>query len=230
MLSTRLLPLLCLLSLSSPSLSQDRPTPTVPKTCSVTKPANQPFAPPPPYPAKPSGGQFWFGTDRLWTALPETGAWIGLGPYTPSDPTFRQKLAFVNLIWPLSIVSFGPTPTLVIRLVEKPAAVGAVGKVGIARVVRDFQGRWEGRKTCFWFSSLSTDRLFPQPGGRRVLFFAKSIDRHLAPADSKPASRSEHRRRCCPLRIEHVFKRKVFAGLLGTQVDLELGEIASQVI
>src|SRR3984957_3579605 len=138
--------------------------------------------------------------------------------------------AFVNLIWPLSIVSFGPTPTLVIRLVEKPAAVGAVGKVGIARVVRDFQGRWEGRKTCFWFSSLSTDRLFPQPGGRRVLFFAKSIDRHLAPADSKPASRSEHRRRCCPIRIEHVFKRKVFARLLGTQVDLELGEIASQVI
>src|ERR1700722_5720525 len=71
MLSTRLLPLLCLLSLSSLSLSQDRPTPAVPKTCSVTKPANQPFAPPPPYPAKPSGGQFWFGTDRLWTALPE---------------------------------------------------------------------------------------------------------------------------------------------------------------
>ncbi|MGO9863200.1 MAG: hypothetical protein ACLPLR_06295 [Terriglobales bacterium] len=56
-------------------------------------------------------------------------------------------------------------------LFEIPAAVGAVGKVGIARVVRDFQGRWEGRKTCFWFSSLSTDRLFPQPGGRRVLVF-----------------------------------------------------------
>src|ERR1700721_308690 len=43
-------------------------------------------------------GRFWVtpgvGTDRLWTALPETGAWIGLGHYTPSDPTFRQKLAF----------------------------------------------------------------------------------------------------------------------------------------
>src|SRR5580700_6103446 len=139
------------------------------------------------------------------------------------ERSFRQSnLAhFDHLIWPT---------TSVVRLVEIPAAVGAVGKVGIARVVRDFQGRWEARKTCFWFSSLSTDRLFPQPGGRRVLFFAKSIDRHLAPADSKPASRSEHRRRCCPLRIEHVFKRKVFAGLLGTQVDLELGEIASQVI
>jgi hypothetical protein len=94
MLFTRLLPLLYLLSLSSPSLSQDRQTSAVPKTCSATKPAPQPFVPPPPYPAKPSHGQFWFGTDRLWTALPETGAWIGLGHYTPSDPTFRQKLFF----------------------------------------------------------------------------------------------------------------------------------------
>jgi hypothetical protein len=122
----------------------------------------------------------------------------GIAAKLKSSGCFSLTCAFVNLIWPLSIVSFGPTPTLVIRLVEKPAAVEAVGKVGIARVVRDFQGRWEERKTCFWFSSLSTDRLFPQPGGRRVLFFAKSIDRHLAPADSKPASRSEHRRRCCP--------------------------------
>ncbi|HEY0725068.1 MAG TPA: hypothetical protein VGD41_13945, partial [Pyrinomonadaceae bacterium] len=67
-------------------------------------------------------------------------------------------------------------PTLVVRLVEIPAAVGAVGKVGIQRVVLDFQGRWEGRKTCFWFSSLSTDRLFPQPGG--VFVFGKNKDRH----------------------------------------------------
>ena len=34
MLFTRLLPLLCVLSLSSPAVSQDRQTPTVPKTCS----------------------------------------------------------------------------------------------------------------------------------------------------------------------------------------------------
>jgi hypothetical protein len=91
MLSTRLLPLLCLLSLSSVSLGQEAP---VPETCSVTKPANQPFVPPSPYPAKPSRGQFWFGTDRLWTALPKSGAWIGLPHYTASDPTFRQKLVF----------------------------------------------------------------------------------------------------------------------------------------
>jgi hypothetical protein len=81
------LPVLCL---GQESLK----TSAVRETCPVTKPAMQPFVPPPPYPAKLSRGQFWFGTDRLWTALPETGAWIGLGHYTPSDPTFRQKLPF----------------------------------------------------------------------------------------------------------------------------------------
>ena len=95
MRSARLLSLLCLLGWSSLSLSQDKlPTTAVPATCSVTQPADQPFVPPAPYPARPSPGQFWFGTDRLWTALPKTGAWLGLPHYTPSDPTFRQKLAF----------------------------------------------------------------------------------------------------------------------------------------
>jgi hypothetical protein len=96
MRSTRLLPLLCLLCLSSVSLGQDQQeTLAVPETCSVTKPGTtQPFVPPAPYAAKPSLGQFWFGTDRLWTALPETGAWIGLPHYTHGDPTFRQKLPF----------------------------------------------------------------------------------------------------------------------------------------
>lgn len=95
MRSTRLLPLLCLLYLSSVSLGQDQQkTLAVPETCSATKPGTQPFVPAAPYAAKPSLGQFWFGTDRLWTALPETGAWIGLPHYTHSDPTFRQKLVF----------------------------------------------------------------------------------------------------------------------------------------
>src|SRR5690242_3754865 len=85
---TRLLPLLSLLSLSSVSPSQDRrKTPAVPETCSVTKPADRPFVPPAPYPAKPSRGQFWFGTDGLWTSLPVIGTWGKLGHYTSADPT-----------------------------------------------------------------------------------------------------------------------------------------------
>jgi len=87
-------PLLYLLFLSSIALSQDRPRiPAVPNTCPVTKPADESFVPPQPYPAKPSVGQFWFGTDRLWTALPVTGTWR-VGHYTSGDPTFRQKLPF----------------------------------------------------------------------------------------------------------------------------------------
>ena len=94
MLSTRALSLLCLFSLSSLTFGQDTQALGVPKTCSVTKPADHPFVPPPPHSEKPPQGQFWFGTDGLWTRLPETGAWIGLGHYTPDDPTFRQKLFF----------------------------------------------------------------------------------------------------------------------------------------
>jgi hypothetical protein len=95
MLSPCLLLSSCLLFLPVLCLGQERQqTSTVPETCPVTKPAAQPFVPLQPYPAKPSRGQFWFGTDSLWTALSETGAWIGLGHYTPNDPTFRQKLAF----------------------------------------------------------------------------------------------------------------------------------------
>jgi len=95
MLSPRLLLRFGLMFLPVLCLGQERQkTSIVPETCPVTKPATQPFVPPPPNPAKLSGRQFWFGTDRLWTSLPKTGAWIGLGHYTPRDPTFRQKLTF----------------------------------------------------------------------------------------------------------------------------------------
>ena len=94
MSSTRLLPLLCLLSLSSVALSQNRPsTPVAPNSCLVTKAGDQSFVPPAPYPAKPHGGEFWFGTDRLWTKVPVSGTWR-LGHFTSADPTLRQKLVF----------------------------------------------------------------------------------------------------------------------------------------
>jgi len=91
-------PLLYLLFLSQASPAQQSGTATqhrVPDTCPVTKPYQSSlFVPPSPYPAKASAGDFWFGSDRLWTALPVNGSWRRLPHYTPSDPTFRQKLAF----------------------------------------------------------------------------------------------------------------------------------------
>jgi hypothetical protein len=73
MLFKRLLALLCLLSLSSPALSQNRKTQLLPETCAVTKPLEHPVVPPRPYLAR--NGMIWFGTDRLWTFLPSDGIW-----------------------------------------------------------------------------------------------------------------------------------------------------------
>jgi hypothetical protein len=92
--------LACVVCLTSLALSQNRPnTPVPPKTCPVTRGADHPYVPPAPYSAKASPGQFWFGTDSLWTALPVTGTWSGLPHYTPSDPTFRQKLFFRRQVY-----------------------------------------------------------------------------------------------------------------------------------
>lgn len=93
---TPLLSLLCSLSFFSLASCQDRPAPTAPDSCPVTKATTRPFVPPAPHFAKPSVSSvssFWFGTERLWTALPENGTWR-LGHYKPDDPTFRQKLFF----------------------------------------------------------------------------------------------------------------------------------------
>jgi hypothetical protein len=79
MLFTRLLSLLCLLSLASPALSQNGTSQVVPEACAVTKPLEHPFVPPKPYLA--GKGVNWFGTDGLWTFLPSDGIW-GLGEKT----------------------------------------------------------------------------------------------------------------------------------------------------
>jgi hypothetical protein len=78
---------------SAVSLGQNKPnTPVVPSTCPVTKPAEALFVPPAPHSSKLPREEFWFGNDRLWTALPAAGMWDGLPHYTPDDPTFSQKL------------------------------------------------------------------------------------------------------------------------------------------
>ena len=63
-----------------------------PATCLATRPPARPFVPPSPYPVKPPGeGRFWFGTEKLWTALPADGTWW-LPHYRPTDSSYRQKI------------------------------------------------------------------------------------------------------------------------------------------
>jgi len=93
----RLLSLLCLLSIPHAVLAEQSGKTklgSVPEMCPVTKPYQTSlFVPPLPYEAKLGSGQFWFGTDRLWTNLPVNGMWRGLPIDTSSShPTFSQKL------------------------------------------------------------------------------------------------------------------------------------------
>ena len=71
-MDSRLLTFLCLLFLFPVSFAQQSGTPAleaVPESCPVTKPSDQPFVAPSPYPAQAPKGSFWFGTDGLWTLL-----------------------------------------------------------------------------------------------------------------------------------------------------------------
>ena len=83
-------------SLPAPALTRKAETADVrddpPSACPITKPRAPSFIPPAPYPAKTDPHSFWFGTEKLWTILRSDGTWRGLTHYTPSAPTFRQKL------------------------------------------------------------------------------------------------------------------------------------------
>ena len=58
-------------------------------SCPVTRPPDLPFTPPEPYPSAAPGGQFWFGSSDLWTAIPQDGIWSGL---PENSAGFSQKV------------------------------------------------------------------------------------------------------------------------------------------
>ncbi len=77
MLSRRLT-FLCLVFLSPVSFAQQSGTlaaEAVPESCPVTKPSDQPFVAPSPYPPQAPKGSSWFGTDGLWTLIGTDPRW-----------------------------------------------------------------------------------------------------------------------------------------------------------
>ncbi len=60
-----------------------------PDDCPVTRQQDPPFAPPAPYASMGDEGEFWYGTDSLWTAVREDGIWEAL-PHNPGG--YTQKV------------------------------------------------------------------------------------------------------------------------------------------
>lgn len=60
-----------------------------PANCPVTVPQEPAFVPPAPYDSLGFEGEFWFGSNALWAALPQDGVWVDL-PLNPDG--YTQKI------------------------------------------------------------------------------------------------------------------------------------------
>lgn len=60
-----------------------------PVTCPITFPQDPLFTPPAPYSELGFEGDFWYGSNSLWTAVPQNGVWAGL-PHNPEG--YTQKV------------------------------------------------------------------------------------------------------------------------------------------
>ena len=75
--------------------SQDASRPSTPAlqgsqaACSITRAPQPPFIPPAPYSIQAPGGDFWYGSPALWTAIAHSGTWPGL-PY--ESGSYVQKV------------------------------------------------------------------------------------------------------------------------------------------
>jgi hypothetical protein len=70
-----------------------------PADCPVTTTGILSFEAPEPFsPAAPWDRFFWFGSEQLWTALPEDGVWSGL-PKTPDG--YTQKIMWWSVLYSL---------------------------------------------------------------------------------------------------------------------------------
>jgi hypothetical protein len=60
-----------------------------PASCPITVPQDPPFVPPAPYDSMGFEGEFWYGTNSLWTAVRQNGIWEAL-PHNPEG--YTQKV------------------------------------------------------------------------------------------------------------------------------------------
>lgn len=96
-----------------------------PHSCLVTTSQDPAFVPPSPYDSLGFEGMFWYGSNFLWTAIPNDGAWLGL-PHSPSGYTQKVFWWREGYVW-----TEEPEPDLIVtgeRLdASAPPLVGSKG-------------------------------------------------------------------------------------------------------
>jgi hypothetical protein len=95
----RLVVLISLVTLTAMSQQNSPQQRSVPPASCRTVPRKEPFTPPAPY--ELDDGGFWLGTEKLWTALPKSGAVWGWAPRGPGHPDLTAKTFWgsVNFNW-----------------------------------------------------------------------------------------------------------------------------------
>ena len=69
-----------------------------PASCPVTAPQNPLFTPPSPYDSMGFEGEFWYGSNSLWTAVRQNGVWEAL-PHNPEGYTQKVFWWRVGYVW-----------------------------------------------------------------------------------------------------------------------------------
>jgi len=69
-----------------------------PVNCPITTPQDPLFVPPAPYDSMGYAGEFWYGSDALWTAIRENGTWEAL-PHNPEGYTQKVLWWRAGYVW-----------------------------------------------------------------------------------------------------------------------------------
>ena len=91
-----------------------------PTSCPVTVPQNPAFTPPSPYDSMGFKGEFWYGSNSLWTAVRENGIWEAL-PHNPEGYTQKVFWWRDGYIW-----TEEPEPDLIVTAERLDARVPPV--------------------------------------------------------------------------------------------------------
>jgi len=121
-----------------------------PASCPITVPQNPPFIPPAPYDSLGFEGEFWYGSDSLWTAVRRDGIWETL-PHNPEGYTQKVFWWREGYVW---TEEPEPALTLTAERLDSPAPVlqgsratnayaGDIGSAMLAGVDLPSLGCWK---------------------------------------------------------------------------------------